>query len=144
MKTSAKFIYTSLLLCVAVILTCFTATGTIQAYQHFQQDHQLIQAGDATTVKAWMTIPYVAHVYKIPEPCFTQTLHLNDRSLVEHATLRVLADHYRRPLQKLITDVQQVIVNFRRKQLTCEPPPKTTKPPGAHASPSPTSKGKTP
>ena len=144
LRTSAKFIYTSLLLCLAVILTCFTATGTIQAYQHFQQDHQRIQAGDATTVRSWMTIPYVSHVYKVPEPCFTQTLHLNDHWLVEHATLRVIADHYQRPLQKLITDVQHVIVIYRRKQLTCGPPPKTTTSTGAHASPTPTRKGTAP
>jgi len=144
LKTSAKFIYTSLLLCVAVILTGFTATGTIQAYQHFQQDHQRIQAGDATTVSSWMTVTYVARVYKVPEPCFTQTLHLNDHWLVEHATLRVIADHYQRPLQKLIVDVQHIIVNYRRKQMTCGPPPKSLRAPNVHASPSPTRKGNLP
>jgi hypothetical protein len=149
LKTSAKFVYTSLLLCLAVILTGFTATGTIQAYQHFQQDHQRIQAGDVTTVRSWMTIPYVARVYKVPEPCFTQTLHLNDRWLVEHATLRTLADHYKRSLTGLIINVQHVIVMYRRKQLSCGPPPPppallTTRSTSTRPSPTPAWKGKTP
>jgi hypothetical protein len=144
LKTSVKFIYTSLLLCLAVLLTCFTATGTIQAYQHFQQDHQRIQAGDVTTVSSWMTIPYVSQVYKVPEPCFTQNMHLSDRWLVEHATLRAISDHYRRPLGKLILDVQHVIVTYRRKQLNCALPQKTVKirGPNTHVLPSPTRKGK--
>ncbi len=69
-----------------------------------------------------MTIPYVSHVYKVPEPCFTQSLHLTDHWLVEHATLRVIADHYQRSLALLLLDVQHVILNYRRKQLTCGPP----------------------
>jgi hypothetical protein len=144
LKTSAKFTYTCLLLCVAMILTGFTATGTIQAYQHFQQDHRRIQAGDATTVRSWMTIPYVSHVYRVPEPCFTQNLQLNNRWLVEHATLRVVADDYHRPLQRLLVDIQHVIVTYRRTQLACEPAPKTLKPPVIHVSPSSTLKGKAP
>ena len=147
MKTRDKFIYTSLLLCLAVFLTFFTATSTIQAYQYFQQDHQRIQAGDVTTVSSWMTIPYVSRVYKVPEPCFTQTLHLSNRWLVEHATLRTVADHYQRPLAGLLLDVQHVILNYRRKQLTCEQPPpaKSIQPigTGTHTSPFSTRKGET-
>lgn len=141
MKTSVKFLYTSLLLCLALVVTCFTATGTIQAYQHFQQDHQRIQAGDVTTVSAWMTIPYVSRVYRVPEICFTQALHLNDYWLVEHATLRVIADSSRRPLQRLIRDIQDVIITYRRKQLYCGPSPKTIKTTGAPAPPSAIRKG---
>lgn len=144
MKTSVKFTYTSLLLCLALLLTCFTATGTIQAYQHFQQDHQRIQAGDVTTVSSWMTIPYVSHVYRVPEPCFTETLHLSDHWLVEHATLRVIADHYQRPLEKLIRDIQDVIVSYRRKQVYCGPPPKTLQTTGTRALPFSIRKGETP
>ncbi len=126
LKTSLKFAFTSLLLCFALLVTAFTATGTIQAYQHFQQDHQSIQQGDVTTVRPWMTIPYIARVYHVPQPCFTQSLHLADRSLVEHATLRVLADHYQRPLERLIHDVQNVILHYRRKELNCGPAPSPT------------------
>lgn len=91
-----------------------------------------------------MTIPYVAHVYRVPERCFTQALRLNDGWLVEHATLRVLADHYQRSLTIIIHNIQQVIVNYRRKQLTCGPPPKTTTTPGTHTLPFSIKKGQVP
>jgi hypothetical protein len=116
----------SLLLGLALLFTCFTASGTIRAYQHFQQDHQRIQAGDVTTISSWMTIPYIVRVYKVPEPCFTQSLRLADRWLVQHATLRVIADYEQRPLARLILNVQQIILSYRRGQLVCGPPPSNT------------------
>lgn len=118
--------YMSLLLGLALLFTCFTAGGTIRAYQHFQQDHQRLQAGDVTTISSWMTIPYIVRVYKVPEMCFTQSLRLTDRWLVEHATLRVIADRDHRPLMKLVFDVQNIILSYRRQQLTCGPPPSNT------------------
>ncbi|HEX7736992.1 MAG TPA: hypothetical protein VF458_19260 [Ktedonobacteraceae bacterium] len=143
MKTSIKFIYTSLLLCLALWLTCATATGTIQAYQQFQQEHQRVQSGDAATVRPWMTIPYVARVYRVPEPCFTETLRLDDHWLVEHATLRVIADHYKRPVDKLIHDVRDVIQGYRRKQLFCGSAPPATQTTKLHLFPTSTRKGNT-
>ena len=127
LKTSIKLIYTSFFLCLALLLTGFTATSTIQAYQEFQQNHQRVQHGDATTVSSWMTIPYVSNLYNVPEPCFTQTLQLNDRWLMQHATLRVLADHYQRPVEKMIHDVESVILKYRRKELACGPALQTTR-----------------
>lgn len=144
MKTSIKFLYTSLLLFLALWLTFSTASGTIRAYQQFQQDHQRVQSGDATTVRPWMTIPYVAHLYKVPEPCFTRNLNLNDHWLVEHATLRVLADHYQRPLDRLVRDVQDVIQGYRRKQLNCGSSPPGNSAAGSHSFPGSTWKGNTP
>ncbi|HEY0756119.1 MAG TPA: hypothetical protein VGD98_19340 [Ktedonobacteraceae bacterium] len=142
MKTRVKFIYTSLLLCLALILTFFTATSTIQAYQHFQQDHQSVQNGDATTVRPWMTLPYISHLYKIPEPCFTTALRLKDHWLVEHATLRVIADHDHQSLSQLIQDVQSTIQGYRHKQLACGPPLQSTPSTSPSAFSAPPRKGK--
>lgn len=122
MKVHIKFICASLLLCLALTFMFLTATGTIQAYQHFEQDHQRIQAGDVTTVSSWMTIPYIARVYHVPEKCFSQSLHIADRWLVEHATLRVIADHYQRPIDRFIRDVQHVILGYRQRKISCSAP----------------------
>lgn len=134
LKIRAKFVCVSLLLCVAVVGTFFTATGTIQAYQRFQQDHQLIQTGDVTTVRAWMTIPYVARVYHVPESCFSQSLHISNHWLEKHATLRDIASYYHWSGDGLIRDVQEIILNYRQGQHACGTPvatPGASKTPGA-------------
>lgn len=135
MKTHVKLAITGLLLSLAVILVCFSATSTIQAYKHIQQNNRRVQTGDVTTIDAWMTIPYIARVYHVPELCFTQTLRISNRTLAEHATLRTIADHYHWPVQTLIQRMQQVILQYRQKRLSCNPPPKSSPMPGISGPP---------
>ena len=125
MRTGKKLFLCSLFLLLALLLTGFTATGTIRAYVVFQQDHQQIQQGDAHTVKGWMTISYVSHMYHVPEPCFVQNLHVHDHWLVEHAPLRALADFSRQSLEHFLHQVANVIIAYRQ-QLACAPPPSDT------------------
>jgi len=39
--------------------TIFFAVQTIQAVQRFQKEHALTLAGDVSTIRPWMTIPYI-------------------------------------------------------------------------------------
>jgi hypothetical protein len=104
----------------------FSAVGTIQAYQQLQQNHQRILAGDITTVDSWMTLPYVARVYHVPEACLYPSLHLPNTWTVRHSTLRSIADRYKRPVDKVIHDVQQVIISYRAHHSMCGPPASPT------------------
>lgn len=143
LKIHIKLLITGLLLSLAVFLVCFSATNTIQAYKHVQQNNRRVQSGDVSTVSSWMTIPYISRVYHVPELCFTQTLNISNRTLAEHATLRTLADHYHWPLPTLIQRVQQVILQYHQKLLSCDPPPKNspTTGTGGHAPPAITREG---
>jgi hypothetical protein len=117
-----KFISVSFLLCLALVGTVFAAASTVQAYQQFEQDHQRITAGDVSTVSSWMTLPYIARIYHVPELCLYGALHISDTALQKHATLGFIADHYKKPANDLIHTVQQAILNFRKKR-TCPAPP---------------------
>jgi hypothetical protein len=119
-----RLIGVSLLLCLALASTIFAAAGTVQAYQEFQQDHQRIMAGDVSTVSSWMTIPYVAHVYRVPETCLSVALHVSKQPQLEkHATLRGIAEYYRRPVNDVIRDVRTTILDYRQKGPACTAPP---------------------
>lgn len=128
MKIRVKFLLVSLLLILALACMFFSAAGTIQAYQQFEKNHQRITSGDVSTVDAWMTLSYVAHVYHVPETCLYQSLHVLNSWLTRRATLRALADRYRRPVNQVILDVQHAILNYRKHHVICpEPsPPPTT------------------
>lgn len=118
-RIHVKFLCVSLLLCLALACLLFSATRTIQAYQQLQQSHQRILSGDVSSVDAWMTFPYIARVYHIPENCLYQTLHLPGTWMVRHSTLRVIADYYARPVDSIIRDVQRVILGYRQNHAIC-------------------------
>ncbi len=119
----------SLLLCLALVCTVFAASGTVQAYQQFQREHQQID-GDVSTVSGWMTLPYIARVYKVPEACLAHTLHFTQPILSKHATLSMVANDTKKPVDTVIRNVRDFIVAFRKHQPICgnESPPKTPTP----------------
>lgn len=131
MSIRLKFISVSLLLCVALVCTVFAATGTIRAYQQFEQDHQGVLTGDVNTIRPWMTLPYIARVYRVPAPCFYQSLQITDPVLRQHATLRSIADTQKEPVDALLFHVRTVIQNYRNHRLTCTVAPRRSKPPGS-------------
>lgn len=122
MKVRVKFLCFSLLLCLALGCLFFSAVKTIQAYQQVQQSHQRALSGDVSSIDSWMTFPYIARVYHVPESCLYQALHLPSTWMVRHSTLRVIADHYARPVEKVIQDVRQVILRYRRDHSICGTP----------------------
>jgi hypothetical protein len=137
-----KFIGVSILLCLALAGTIIAAIGTIRAYQKLEEHHQLITAGDVNTISSWMTVPYIARVYHIPESCLDGSLQLSDPSLQKHATLRFIADQDKKPVDDLIHSVQQAILNYRKNHLFCGTPTNNAGPASVHQLPLSPAKGK--
>lgn len=127
MTLRVKFLCVSLLLCLALTGMFLSAAGTIQAYQQLQKNHQHILSGDVSTVNSWMTLPYIAQVYHVPANCLTQSLHISDPWLIHHASLRVIADYTRQPLNTLLLNVRNTILTYRKHHTACPAPapPKT-------------------
>ena len=114
MNARLKLVGTGILLCVALGLTIFCAEETIQAFQRFQQDHKLAISGDVSTISPWMTVPYIAHFYNVPESYLDSSLHITNEMSVRHIPLRALADRAKRPVDGLIHDIQRAILNYRK------------------------------
>jgi hypothetical protein len=109
-----KLAITGLLLCLALGLTIFCAVQTVQAFQSFQQVHRLAATGDVSTIRPWMTVPFIAHYYHVPESYLDQSLHIANDKTIHHLPLRVLATRVKRPLNGLIRDIQHAILNYRK------------------------------
>jgi hypothetical protein len=112
----------SFLLCVALASVIFAAFSTVQAYQQFQQNHQRVMAGDVSTVSSWMTIPYIARVYHVPEECLTTSLHVSEYQLKKHATLRMIADYQQEQVDSLLHNVRNFILSYRQNHSICDTP----------------------
>lgn len=119
MNVRLKLLTISLLLCVALASVIFAAANTVQAYQHLTQNRQRIITGDTSTVSPWMTLPYIAHVYHIPESCLIQSLHLPASISKRYASLRFIADYSHRPLDGVMRDVRSAIQQYRQHRFVC-------------------------
>jgi hypothetical protein len=112
-SVQAKSIIIGVLLALALGITAFFAVKTFQSFQEFQQQHALIMAGDVRAIRPWMTIPYVAHVYQVPERYLYQSLRITDPQPPQHATLHTLAMRYNRSDNNLVHTLQGAIQVYR-------------------------------
>jgi hypothetical protein len=114
LNARVKLVVTAILLCLALALTVFCAVQTVQAFQRFQQEHQLVMSGDVRAIRPWMTVPYIAHFYHVPESYLDQSLHITGDRTAHLLPLRDLASRINRPLNSLIHDIQHAILNYRK------------------------------
>ncbi len=113
MSVRVKLVLVGVLLVLAVGITIIATLATIQAYQGFQQQSSMLHAGDVRSVSDWMTIPYIARTYHVPEDYLYQWLHITGRQKPVHATLRLLAIRYHRTVNSMIQSVQAAIQAYR-------------------------------
>ncbi len=114
MSLRTKFILTFILLLLALFCVAFSAKSTMQTVQKFRQQNAMANSGDVRTVDQWMTIPYIAHTYRVPETYLYSQLHLSNSRTLRHTTLEVLATRYKQPTSHLISEVQQAILAYRK------------------------------
>src|SRR5579863_5003557 len=85
LSVRVKFILVGVLLMLALAATVFAAIATVQAIQGFQQQNSLVRADDVRSVSDWMTIPYIARTYHVPEDYLYQWLHITSVQKPRHA-----------------------------------------------------------
>jgi hypothetical protein len=112
-----------MLLCLSLGAAIFAAVTTFQAIQQFRQQRALTQSGDVSTVRPWMTVHFIAQTYHVPENYLYQSLNITNPQPVRHATLRVIADHYNKPVNDVIRNVQIAILSYRKQHPHGRTPP---------------------
>ncbi len=119
LSTRTRLIVTGMLLCLALGATIFCAVQTVQAIQRFEQARALTIEGDVSTIRPWMTIHYISHVYHVPESYLYEQLNITNSMSIQRVSLRSLAVRYNRSLDGLIRDIQTAIKIYRKQH----PPP---------------------
>jgi len=108
----------SLLLLLVLGFVCLTAVSTCEAVRNFQRRNNALQSGDVSTVRAWMTIHIVAHIYDVPEDYLSRTLAVGNPEQIRHFTPNQIASTKKQPVSKLIQTVQYAILNYRKTHHT--------------------------
>src|SRR6266446_9976655 len=67
LNVRVKSVILGVLLCLALGATIVAAVTTFKAIQQFRQERALTASGDVSTIRPWMTVPFIAHVYHVPE-----------------------------------------------------------------------------
>jgi hypothetical protein len=115
MSTRLKLISTLILIGLALGAAIFGAIQTVRAVQRLEENRHLVTSGDVSTIRPWMTLPFIARVYHVPESYLDERLHLSNPQSLRRASLLTLAERSHRPVDALIRDVQQAILNYRRQ-----------------------------
>ena len=114
LNKQGKIILLCLLLMLALGLLAFTAVQTVQQIRSFQQHSSAVRAGDVHTVRPWMTVHTVSHIYHVPENYLYQELDIRDTTSMRHATLDTIAKTRHKPVNSVIVDVQHAILTYRK------------------------------
>ncbi|MDQ2717119.1 MAG: hypothetical protein M3Z08_19630 [Chloroflexota bacterium] len=129
MSLRIKLVLVGVLLFLALGTTAIAAGSTYQAVQRLQQQNALAKVGDVRTIRPWMTIPYIAHMYHVPEAYLYKWLRLTANPALHHTTLHALSIAYKRPVNDLIRDIQDAIKTYRKQHPNH---PEHRPPPGGH------------
>ncbi|HEX8983260.1 MAG TPA: hypothetical protein VF792_10850 [Ktedonobacterales bacterium] len=121
MSARMKQIGMGALLCLTLGLTLLFAVSIVHAIGRFNESRKLSLSGDVRTIRPWMTIPYIARVYHVPETYLLETLHISDPASVRHVTLFSLSSRMGMSTDALIKQIQTAILTYR-KQHPPEPP----------------------
>lgn len=114
MSLRAKFILHSILLVIALLGAFFAARAAMGAIATFQHQNALTRTGDVRTMRPWMTIPYIAHEYHVPDRYLYETLNIT-RDYPTHSTLQAIAIHSHHPVSELIHKLQTAITAYRKQ-----------------------------
>ena len=102
----------SLLLAIALGLLIFMAIRTVEQVRSFQQHNHAVKVGDVSTVRPWMTIHTVSHIYHVPEIYLFQELQIRDSE--SDVTLNVIAKTTHQPVNSVVQHVQHAILAYRK------------------------------
>ena len=78
-------------------------------------------------IRGWMTVPYVAHSYRVPPPVLYDALGIKPVPPPDRRPLRQIAREQNRKVEELISDLQEAIA---RERAAHPPPPHARKPEG--------------
>ncbi len=136
MSLRVKVILISVFLCLALGATVFAAIVTYQDFRDLQQQNAYAANADVRSISPWMTIPYIAHFYHVPETYLYQTLQISSTQLPRHTPLRLLASHYNRPVNSVVSTIENAILAYRKQHPFKHNTTAPRTPPGSNKTPS--------
>ncbi|WP_201364475.1 hypothetical protein [Dictyobacter formicarum] len=109
-----RFIIISFFLILSLGATVIATNATIDAVQNVHQHQIMAHEGDVHLIRQWMTIPYVAHVYRVPDSILYSALKLKNDTVTRHSTLQTIALQRKQSPDVIIHTLQVTILKYRK------------------------------
>ncbi|GCE18252.1 hypothetical protein [Dictyobacter kobayashii] len=109
-----RFLIISFFLILSLGATIIATNATINAVQNVHQHQVMAHKGDVHLIRQWMTIPYVAHVYQVPDTILYSSLKLKNDAITRHSTLQTIALQRKQPPETVISKLQTTILEYRK------------------------------
>jgi len=110
---SRRLMLTIALVIVGAALVGFFGLRAYHAYDRFQGSALTAGTTDVEAIRGWMTLPYIAHAYGVPEDALFGALGIpiagNERSSVKQLVTR-----YQRDPLATRQMIQQVLLQYQR------------------------------
>jgi membrane-associated protein len=113
LQVRIQLFLTAVLLALALAITLLMAQASLQAVSTLQQQQTFVAADDPSSIGSWMTLPYIAQVYHVPENDLYHALHLQRVRQDQQTPLSGLALGSHRSVKALIIEVQVTIQIYR-------------------------------
>ena len=111
----------SVLLLLVLAFAVFAAANTFQSVRNLQQQYSEAKAGDVSTIRPWMTIYAISHIYHVPEDYLYLSLETSNTVSPHHTALYQIASRKRQPVDQIIHTVQRAILAYRKKHSFTKP-----------------------
>jgi hypothetical protein len=98
-----------------ILMTVFFAVRTVRRAAFWRQHRDEV-------IRPWMTVPYVAHSYRVPPHVLYQALGIPPQPH-DRRPLRQIAREQNRPADELVNLLQQAIARERASHPPGAPPP---------------------
>ncbi len=126
MSVQTRIVFIAGLLVLAICASILAANATWGAIQNVHQHEIMVRNQDVNLIQSWMTIPYIAHVYRVPERTLYQPLQLQSNPTIRHSTLQIIATYKKQPVEKVVHKVQEIILTYRKLHPPGKPKPTPT------------------
>lgn len=117
-RRTRRIVLLTTLLVLSVVLFLIVGVRLTRSALEMRNQRR-VQAGEMLGVRPWMTVPYIARTYHLPEDQIFQALNLNDTRRNRRTPLSVLAARDRRDLDADIATINALI---DRRQSPRPPP----------------------
>ena len=98
-----------------VLITGLFAVRTVRRAIYWRVHHD-------EAIRPWMSVPYVAHSYRVPPPVLYEALGIAP-SPRDRRPIREIAKEQNRSVEEVVTDLQKAIARERAPHPPGPPPP---------------------
>lgn len=122
-----RAILLTILLFICLVLLLILGRQVVRSYLAVENLRR-VQAGERIGVRPWMTVPYIAHTYGVPEEVLFTAIGVPPEPQNRHAPLRLIATREHQDVDRYVSQLNATIDAWKSRTPPAAPPRLPTAP----------------